>query len=55
MTPDEKVGVMCLEGRIDPSIVEYYEQTPELRDADDENGDPAYNFGVILNYLVQGV
>ena len=47
---DEKVGVMCLEdGR--PSIVEYYELTDELMDAKDENGDPAYNFGVILNYL----
>lgn len=49
-TPDEKVGVMCLEdGR--PSIIEYYELTKELMDAKDENGDPAYYFGVILNYL----
>ena len=48
--PDEKVGVMCLEdGR--PSIVEYYELSQEMMDAKDENGDPAYNFGVILNYL----
>lgn len=48
--PDEKVGVMCLEdGR--PSIVEYYELTEDLMDAKDEKGDPAYNFGVILNYL----
>ncbi len=48
--PDEKVGVMCLEdGR--PSIVEYYEQTEQLRNTLDENGEPAYNFGVILNYL----
>ena len=48
--PDEKVGVMCLEdGR--PSIVEYYELTDELMNTKDENGDPAYNFGVILNYL----
>ncbi|MGN0402872.1 MAG: UTP--glucose-1-phosphate uridylyltransferase [Acetatifactor sp.] len=48
--PDEKVGVMCLEdGR--PSIVEYYELTEELMNARDENGDPAYYFGVILNYL----
>lgn len=47
---DEKVGVICLEdGR--PSIVEYYELTEELMDAKDEKGDPAYNFGVILNYL----
>lgn len=48
--PDEKVGVMCLEdGR--PSIVEYYELTEELMNARDEKGEPAYNFGVILNYL----
>lgn len=48
--PDEKVGVMCLEdGR--PSIIEYYELTDELANARDENGDPAYYFGVILNYL----
>lgn len=48
--PDEKVGVMCLEdGR--PSIIEYYELTDELSSAKDANGDPAYNFGVILNYL----
>lgn len=48
--PDEKVGVMCLEdGR--PSIVEYYELTEELMNAKDENGEPAYNYGVILNYL----
>ncbi len=50
--PDEKVGVMCLEdGR--PSIVEYYELTDELMNAKDEKGDPAYQFGVILNYLFQ--
>lgn len=48
--PDEKVGAMCLEdGR--PSIVEYYEMTDELMNAKDEKGEPAYNFGVILNYL----
>ncbi len=49
-SPDEKVGVMCLEdGK--PSIVEYYELTDEMRHQKDENGDYAYNFGVILNYL----
>ncbi len=48
--PDEKVGVMCLEdGR--PSIVEYYELSEEMMNAKDANGDPAYNYGVILNYL----
>ncbi len=48
--PDEKVGVICLEdGR--PSIVEYYDLTQEMMDAKDAQGEPAYNFGVILNYL----
>ena len=48
--PDEKVGVICLEdGR--PSIVEYYELSDEMMKAKDEKGEPAYNFGVILNYL----
>ncbi|MBO6108124.1 MAG: UTP--glucose-1-phosphate uridylyltransferase [Eubacterium sp.] len=47
---DEKVGVICLEdGR--PSIVEYYELSDEMMDAKDEAGEPAYNYGVILNYL----
>ena len=48
--PDEKVGVICLEdGR--PSIVEYYELSDDMMNAKDENGEPAYNYGVILNYL----
>lgn len=48
--PDERVGALCLEdGK--PSIVEYYELTDEMKEAKDENGDPAYNFGVILNYI----
>ena len=48
--PDERVGVMCLEdGR--PSIVEYYELSEDMMKAVDENGEPAYNYGVILNYL----
>lgn len=48
--PDEKVGVMCLEdGK--PSIVEYYELTEDMMNAKDDKGDPAYNYGVILNYL----
>ena len=47
---DEKIGVMCLEdGK--PSIVEYYDLSEEMMDAKDENNEPAYNFGVILNYL----
>lgn len=48
--PDEKVGAICLEDG-SPSIVEYYDMTEELLNAQDENGEPAYNFGVILNYL----
>ena len=50
VTPDEKVGALCLEDGM-PSIVEYYDMTPELLEAKDEKGEPAYNFGVILNYL----
>lgn len=49
-SPEEKVGVMCLEdGR--PSIVEYYELTDAMRHEKNEKGEYAYNFGVILNYL----
>lgn len=48
--PDEKVGVMCLrDGR--PSIVEYYELTPEMMEEKNFAGDLSYNYGVILNYL----
>ncbi|MBP5152266.1 MAG: UDPGP type 1 family protein [Lachnospiraceae bacterium] len=49
-TPDERVGVMCLENG-HPSIVEYYELTDSMRDETDEKGERVYNFGVILNYL----
>ena len=48
--PDEKVGVICLEDG-HPSIVEYYELTDMLRNTMTKDGEPAYNFGVILNYL----
>lgn len=48
--PEERVGVMCLEdGR--PSIVEYYEMTPEMITLRDEKGNLSYAYGVILNYL----
>jgi UDP-N-acetylglucosamine/UDP-N-acetylgalactosamine diphosphorylase len=48
--PYERVGALCLEdGR--PSIVEYYELTPEMAEAVNENGSLLYGFGVILNYL----
>lgn len=49
-SPDERVGVLCLEdGR--PSIVEYYEMTDEMRTRVNENGELSYKYGVILNYL----
>lgn len=49
-SPDERVGVLCLEdGR--PSIVEYYEMTDEMRIRVNENGELSYKYGVILNYL----
>ena len=48
--PEEKVGVMCRRnGRA--SVVEDYELTPEMLEERNGNGDLAYNFGVILNYL----
>ncbi|MCF0229472.1 MAG: UTP--glucose-1-phosphate uridylyltransferase [Parasporobacterium sp.] len=48
--PEEKVGVLCYrDGR--PSIVEYYDLNEEMMYMKDENGDLAYNSGVILNYL----
>ena len=51
--PYERVGAMCLEdGK--PSIVEYYELTPEMAEAKDEKGTLLYGFGVILNYLFRG-
>lgn len=49
-SPDERVGVLCLEdGK--PSIVEYYEMTGEMRELRTDNGGLAYKYGVILNYL----
>lgn len=48
--PYEKVGAMCLENG-KPSIVEYYELTPEMAEATDADGNLLYGFGVILNYL----
>lgn len=48
--PYEKVGAMCLENG-KPSIVEYYELTPEMAEAKGVDGALLYGFGVILNYL----
>ena len=50
-SPDEKVGVMCKENG-KPSIVEYFELTEQMKLEKDAAGEPAYNFGVILNYLL---
>ncbi len=48
--PYEKVGVLCLDGD-KPDIIEYYELTDEMANQKNENGDLAYSFGVIMNYL----
>ncbi|MBQ8961233.1 MAG: UDPGP type 1 family protein [Ruminococcus sp.] len=48
--PDERVGVLCLEDGM-PSIVEYYEMTEEMRTLLTDEGELAYKYGVILNYL----
>lgn len=50
VSPDERVGVLCMEdGK--PSIVEYYEMTEDMRKLRTEDGQLAYKYGVILNYL----
>lgn len=48
--PEEKVGVLCLDGEV-PDIIEYYELTEEMANQRDEEGELAYCYGVILNYL----
>ena len=49
-SPEEKVGVMCLDdGR--PSIIEYFELPENMRYLTDEKGELLYKYGVILNYL----
>ena len=48
--PEERVGVLCLEdGK--PSIVEYYELSEQMRYETKQDGELAYKYGVILNYL----
>ncbi|MDE5584331.1 MAG: UDPGP type 1 family protein [Ruminococcus sp.] len=50
VSAEERVGVLCLEdGK--PSIVEYYEMTDEMRTLMTADGELAYKYGVILNYL----
>ena len=48
--PKEKVGVLCMDGD-QPDIIEYYELTDEMANQKDENGDLAYCYGAIMNYL----
>lgn len=50
--PEERVGALCLEdGR--PSVIEYYEISPELANLRDGAGELVYSYGVILNYLFE--
>ncbi len=47
---EEKVGVLCEEdGK--PSIIEYYEMPKSLLELRGSDGELAYRYGVILNYL----
>lgn len=48
--PYEKVGVLCMDGD-KPDIIEYYELTDEMANQKDANGNLAYCYGVIMNYL----
>ena len=48
--PYEKVGVLCMDGD-KPDIIEYYELTDDMANQKDENGDYAYCYGAIMNYL----
>lgn len=49
-SPYEKVGVLCLDDG-QPNIIEYYELTDEMANQKDANGNLAYRYGVIMNYL----
>ncbi len=48
--PYEKVGVLCLDG-VQPDIIEYYELTEEMANQKDAEGNLAYCYGAIMNYL----
>ncbi len=48
--PYEKVGVLCTDNG-EPNIIEYYELTDEMANQKDADGNFAYSFGVIMNYL----
>ena len=48
--PEERVGVLCMvDGK--PDVIEYYELPSEIAARKDKNGELAYPYGVILNYL----
>ena len=48
--PEEGVGVLCtINGK--PDIIEYFELPAEIASKKDKNGNLAYPYGVILNYL----
>ena len=48
--PEERVGVLCtVDGK--PDVIEYYELPQDIASQTDENGELAYPYGVILNYL----
>ena len=48
--PEERVGVLCLEDGL-PSVIEYYEISPETANLRDGEGNLVYGYGVTLNYL----
>ena len=50
VTPEERVGVLCMEDGV-PAIVEYYEMPEELAAERDKDGNLKYAYGVTLNYL----
>ncbi len=50
VSPDEKVGVLCMEdGK--PAIVEYYEMPAEIASIRRPDGELKFAYGVTLNYL----
>lgn len=50
ISPDEKVGAICLENG-KPHIIEYYELSKDMQNHTNPDGSLSYGWGVILNYL----
>ena len=50
ISPDEKVGAICLENG-KPHIIEYYELSDDMKSHKNSDGSLSYGWGVILNYL----